>query len=138
MTTINPYTSITPEAPIAKPNTTGGGLDKDAFMKLLVAQLKYQSPDSPVDSADFMAQTAQFSQMETMQNMAKLQTQILNSQQSAEATGMLGQKITFASAQGGPDVTGVVSGVKLGSGGPILKVGDMEVPIGSVKEVNKA
>jgi len=137
MTTIDPTAPSITEA-VTKPIGSGANLDKEAFLKLLVAQLKYQSPDSPMDSSAFMAQTAQFSQMETMQNMAKIQSQLLNSQQSASATGMLGQKITFSSSTGAADSSGVVTGVKLGSGGPILKVGDMEVPIGSVKEVNRA
>src|SRR5688500_15735757 len=37
------------------PQTIG----KDTFLKLLVAQLKYQNPMEPVDSSQFMAQTAQ-------------------------------------------------------------------------------
>src|SRR3954462_15392882 len=65
-------------------------LGKDAFRKLLVAQLKYQTADSPMDSSQFMAQTAQFSQLEAIQNMQKAQTNALTAQQSALATNMLG------------------------------------------------
>ena len=39
-------------------------MGKDVFMKLLVAQMRYQDPSNPVDSSQMMAQTATFSQVE--------------------------------------------------------------------------
>ena len=48
------------------PQTAG----KDMFLKLLVAQLKYQNPMEPVDSSQFMAQTAQFTMVEKLEAMA--------------------------------------------------------------------
>lgn len=113
----------------------GSTLDKDSFLKLLVAQLKYQSPDSPADSSQMMNQSAQFSILEALQNMAKDQSALLTASQSVEATSMLGQKIIAVPTTGDQDITGVVTGVKLGTDGPILKIGDMEVPLKSVKEV---
>jgi flagellar basal-body rod modification protein FlgD len=43
----------------------------DVFMKLLVAQLKYQNPTNPADGVEFMTQLTQFSQLE--QTMASRQ-----------------------------------------------------------------
>ena len=45
-------------------------LDKDAFMQLLVTQLRYQDPLNPMDNQAFMAQMAQFSALEQMMNMS--------------------------------------------------------------------
>ncbi len=45
-------------------------LDKNAFMKLLVTQLRYQDPLEPMDNQAFMAQMAQFSALEHMMNMS--------------------------------------------------------------------
>ena len=41
-------------------------LGRDAFLKILVAQLKYQDPLNPMDDRDFIAQTAQFSTLDQM------------------------------------------------------------------------
>ena len=132
-------TVINPDGTTAKKDASkAGSMDNDAFMKLLVAQMKYQSPDSPVDTTAFMQQTAQLSQLETLQALSKGQTALLTAEQSTMATGMIGQKITATNSNGGAPITGVVTGIKLGSDGPILKLGDMEVPLSSVTEVNKA
>ena len=62
-------------------NTTSGApsneLDKNAFLQLLITQMKYQDPLNPMDDKDFLGQMAQFTALEQMQNLNKayLQTQ---------------------------------------------------------------
>lgn len=46
------------------------GMDKDAFLQLLVAQMQYQDPLEPTSNTEYIAQYAQFSQVEQIQNMA--------------------------------------------------------------------
>lgn len=46
------------------------GMDKDAFLQLLVAQMKYQDPLEPTSNTEYISQYATFSQVEQMQNMA--------------------------------------------------------------------
>src|SRR5687768_9545086 len=41
-----------------------GALGKDAFMKLLVAQISHQNPLKPMDDTAFVSQLAQFSALE--------------------------------------------------------------------------
>ncbi len=45
--------------------------NQDVFMKLLVAQLKYQNPMNPADGVEFMTQLTQFSQLEQMLSIRK-------------------------------------------------------------------
>jgi flagellar basal-body rod modification protein FlgD len=49
--------------------TTGDKLGRDEFLKLMVAQLKHQDPMNPSDSQNFLAQLAQFSTLEGIQNL---------------------------------------------------------------------
>ena len=44
-------------------------LDRDAFMKLLVTQLRSQDPLNPMEDREFISQMAQFSSLEQMQNL---------------------------------------------------------------------
>lgn len=48
-----------------------GELDKDAFLKLLTTQLANQDPLNPMEDKEFIAQMAQFSTLEQIQNMNK-------------------------------------------------------------------
>jgi flagellar basal-body rod modification protein FlgD len=46
------------------------GMDKESFLQLLVAQMKYQDPLEPQSNTEYVSQFAQFSQVEQIQNMA--------------------------------------------------------------------
>src|SRR5688572_27406171 len=72
----------------------GNAMGKDSFMKLLVAQLKYQNPLSPTDSTQMMQQSAQFSMLEALQDMQESLTSQINAQSSSTALGMVGKTIT--------------------------------------------
>lgn len=62
------------------------GMDKDAFLQLLVAQMKYQDPLEPTSNTEFVSQYAQFSQVEQVQNMAA-------TTELARATSLVGQEV---------------------------------------------
>ena len=128
-----------PTAPAAAP-ASKSMLGKDDFLKLLVAQLKYQNPLSPQDSSQMMAQSAQYAMVEQLTQLSSSTTELLSEQRWTSATSMLGKTITWSTTGAdGTSVskTGVVSGVKAGSSttAPTLLVGDKEVPSTSVTSV---
>ena len=46
-------------------------LGKDDFLRILITQLRYQDPLSPMEDTDFIAQMAQFSTLEQMKNLSQ-------------------------------------------------------------------
>ncbi|MBE5874177.1 MAG: flagellar hook capping protein [Lachnospiraceae bacterium] len=62
------------------------GMDKDSFLQLLVAQMKYQDPLQPTSNTEYISQYAQFSQVEQMQNMA-------GSVELQRASSLVGQQV---------------------------------------------
>ncbi len=57
-------------AEAANKSSKGNTLDKDAFLQLLVAQMKYQDPLEPTSNTEYISQYATFSELEQMQNMS--------------------------------------------------------------------
>lgn len=133
---VSPYAQAIPDAPIA--DKSKNEMNSEQFMKLLVAQLKYQDPSSPQDPAAFMAQTAQFTELETMQKIEKALKEEIVATRSAGAASMIGSRITGkpSNATDGTEITGVVTKVVMGVDGPILKVGESEIPYANIKEVS--
>src|SRR5688572_18683920 len=135
---ITPTMSVTD---ILKPPTAPAGraeqFGKDTFLKLLVAQLRYQDPTSPTDGAEFLAQTAQFTVVEKLEELAKTNAELLSAERMTTATSLIGRTVSYTNSEG-TEATGVVTGMKTSPFGPVLKVGSDEVQVGSVTAVNAA
>ena len=102
-------------------------VDYESFLKLLVAEMKNQDPTKPMESTDFVAQLATFSQVEqSVQSNSKLD-QIMQSSALSQAGSLIGREITSADGK----TTGVVSEVKIKSGGVVAVLeGGKEITVG--------
>ena len=93
---------------VSKAAKSSSGMDKEAFLQLLVAQMKYQDPLEPTDNTEYISQLATFSQLEETQNMQA-------SLQEMEANSLVGKQVVLrvtSSATGETsDVTGTVDSV---------------------------
>lgn len=108
------------------PKANGPSVDYQSFLKLLVAQMKNQDPTQPMDGTQYVAQLAQFSNVEQSTLMNKKLDQILASASLSQADGIIGRTVTSADGK----VTGVVESVKIYSDGMVAKLkGGAELPI---------
>jgi flagellar basal-body rod modification protein FlgD len=89
--------------PSKKARTTGNpNLDKDAFFRLMLAQMKNQDPTSPMKSHEMAAQLANFSSLEQMQNMNKTLDELKNGQKPTEnfqALNLIGKAVSGDSSK---------------------------------------
>ena len=139
MTTITNQPPVTSPAPPANATTKPNGvLDKDSFLKLLVAQLKYQDPMAPSDPAAMMQQSSQMAMVERLQELQEATASLLSSEKASGAAALIGRKVTWTDPATGAEASGVVGSVRLGTAGPQLVIGDTEVAYDSVTSVAEA
>ncbi|MCG7504691.1 flagellar hook assembly protein FlgD [Mesorhizobium sp. IRAMC:0171] len=101
-------------------------VDYQSFLKLLMAQMKNQDPTKPMDSTEYVAQLAQFSQVEQSVQMNTKLEYILQSSALSQADSLIGRQLTSADGS----ITGVVKEVRLASDGLIAVLNDgKEVPV---------
>lgn len=110
---------------------------KDTFLKLLVAQLRYQNPMQPSDGAEFLAQTAQFSMVEKLDQVSQQNAELLAVTELLSASGLVGQTVTWVDADGVTQ-SGVVSSARLTATGPVMNVGGEDVPLAQLQEVGSS
>ncbi|MBR1647266.1 MAG: flagellar biosynthesis protein FlgD [Selenomonadaceae bacterium] len=138
-----------------------GDLGKDAFLQLLVTQLKYQDPLNPQDNSEYIAELANFSSLEQMTNvvknledLGKVVNNIDSSVLVGQLSSMIGKNVDWlettksADAEGNPvsnteKFTGRVTGVTIVEGNPSVVVEDAygekhQVDIANIAHVYEA
>jgi flagellar basal-body rod modification protein FlgD len=112
--------------------TPDNSMGKDAFLQLLITQMKYQDPLNPMDDRDFLGQMAQFTALEQMQNLNATFAK-------TQAYSMIGKTIdaTYRNPVTGDfeNVFGFVDAVTTKGSEVYLIVDGKEVPLSSVNVV---
>lgn len=103
-------------------------LGKDAFLHLLVTQMRYQDPLSPLDDKQFLAQMAQFTALEQTQNLTAQMNRL-------NALAMIGREVVVAPASGGDPVLGVVELVSVRGSNTYITVNGFSYTLDEVLEV---
>ena len=88
----------------AASKTAPSGYDKDAFMQILVAQMKYQDPLEPTSNTEYISQYATFTQVEQLSNMA-------NAMSLSRASEMVGKTVVVSQTNPDTGTTTEVEGV---------------------------
>jgi len=110
---------------------TSSQLGKNEFLNLLVTQLKYQDPLEPMEDKEFIAQMAQFSALEQMQNLN-------DAFQSMKAFSLIGSTVTATvddDVYGSKVIQGVVTHAKISSKKAFVVVNGTDVEIDRIIEV---
>lgn len=86
-------TTKTTETPASKEATATPTLDYNAFLHLLIAQMRNQDPMEPMKSSDYVAQLATFSQVEkTIQTNERIAS-LLNTNNLQLAESLIGKTV---------------------------------------------
>ena len=111
--------------------TKSNGMDKESFLQLLVAQMKYQDPLEPTSNTEYISQYAQFSQVESLQSMS-------SNMDLQRASNLVGKEV-YIETTGTDGETQVVQGrvdyVTYKSGKAYVYVNEKEYSLDDVKTV---
>ena len=127
-----PLVGTPAKSTVERPDQMG----KDTFLKLLVAQMRYQDPSKPVDSSQMMAQTATFSQVEKLEQLATQNAALLVLQEASTAGALVGRTVTYTGTDGA-EVSGPVTAVRLASADQeaVATVGGKQVAVGRITSI---
>lgn len=127
-----------------------GILGKDDFLKLLIAELKYQDPMEPMKDREFIAQMASFSSLEQMTNLnsgfgqlaSLISDQLIPQIQWQQSGFMLGKEVSYLNpkTEDGQDkiLTGVVEAVLVKEGQIYCLINNTEIPMNYITKVSSA
>jgi flagellar basal-body rod modification protein FlgD len=132
-------TAIPPASIYSTPSTASTSatgdtnqLNQDTFLKLLVAQMKYQDPLSPTDSTAFLTQTAQFTQVSTLQQIMKDQQSMGHTNELLAASGMVGSGVSYSTT--GIAASTAVATTSVSVGGNLAQ----DAPVGAKSTIDSS
>ena len=115
-------------------------LDRDAFLQLLVYQLQNQDPLNPTDNGEMIAQLAQFSALEQMNNLNESFTTVsenIDRLNFVSASSLVGRTVAGTDSEG-TAIEGKVERVYMDveSGGVYLMVGTTPVALTDIQRID--
>lgn len=124
-----------PQPSVSTSTNSRTELGQDAFMKLLLTQLKYQDPMEAMDDREFMAQLAQFTSLSELQKLNQAVSAMMATQSLTGASVLIGRCVSGLDSSGA-SLSGTVQAALLRDGQVYLRVDGSEVALDTVKEVN--
>jgi flagellar basal-body rod modification protein FlgD len=103
------------------PTTATSGLNLNDLLQVLLTELTNQDPLKPVDNTQFMAQIAQFTTLETTQEVNQNIQQLVALQAITQTVGLIGRNVS-ALTDSGTTVAGRVTDITFVNGAPQLTI----------------
>jgi flagellar basal-body rod modification protein FlgD len=129
--------SLFSNSAVSQATNAGSQLNRDAFLNLLITQIQYQDPLKPMEDKEFIAQLAQFSSLEQMQQVNQNLALLAQMDATAQASSLIGKQITAVLSTDGSVVSGRVSAVDFVEGKVLLTVGTTKVSPADVTRIEQ-
>ncbi|MBQ3312106.1 hypothetical protein IJG72_08520 [bacterium] len=141
------------EAKRAKTTNNNDVTDSNMFLKLMLKQMEYQDPTEPTDNSQWLAQMAQYSSLEAMNNLntkfgsvadqlSKMNDTIATNASITQTLSLIGKDVVLNVPQTDEEgittykqIQGTVSEASFEGGDSLIKVDGRNYPIGYVKAI---
>jgi flagellar basal-body rod modification protein FlgD len=134
-TAANPSTTGANSTSLASAlNSQSGG--EDTFLQLLIAQLQNQNPLSPTDPTQFVAELAQFSTLEGVNQLNTNFSNLLQLQQLTGGSSLIGKTASYTQPGTSTSASGVVNSIAVQNGSINLTINGTAVPLANVLGVS--
>jgi flagellar basal-body rod modification protein FlgD len=110
-------------------------LDGEAFMSLLVTQLRNQDPSSPMDTNQMISQTTQLAMMEKITASSTTSDENFSLQMRTAAASLLGQLVSYT-GKDGTTLSGTPSAVSYAGPVPEITIGGVAVPLDAILSIS--
>jgi flagellar basal-body rod modification protein FlgD len=139
MTTIDTSTVTSPVDGVgtgtATVTSSATAFDKDMFLQLLVAQMRFQNPMQPTDGSEYLRQTSQMAQVEYMEQLTTAQGEVKAIQMAVLSSNMIGKTVEAINPLTGDEISGVVEEVRFAGSEPLVIIDGAEIPVGAVTSI---
>jgi len=137
MSTTGVSNSVTIKEAATRAETTSkssSSLTSDAFMSLLLTQMKNQNPMEPMNDTEMISQMSQLSSLQELQKVSSSMTSMEYLSQMLSASDMIGKTVTYKNSDG-ETVSGAVSSISLEDSEVYVTVGEETVAMDSLLTV---
>lgn len=109
-------------------------MDSEVFMAMLVAQLRNQDPNAPMDTTDMLNQQTQLAQMEQLIALTETSQEQFGLSMRMAAMDLVGREVSYLDADG-ELVTGTAESASFAFAVPTIKVGDAHIALDKIMSV---
>jgi len=134
---IDPTSTAQVNSTLPQTGNPGGALGKEQFLELLMAQLSHQDPLDPVDNSESIAQMAQFSSLEQMQNVSGQLAEMRQSSGLMNGLALHGKNVELLT-ESGEKHEGTIDRVAWESDGISVSLNGESISLSNVIEVRQS
>src|SRR5690606_9559612 len=128
-----------------KATEPSNALGNDAFLRILVTQMKNQNPLEPLKDTEFIGQMAQLSSLEQLTNLNTTMTEFVGGQGNSSLSDyadLIGKKVSYEQTANGEVKSGegIIKAVSMKNGEVVFELQDLDakLPIGSIQRIEQA
>jgi len=128
--------SLVDASSVSEPGKQASALNSDAFMSMLLAQMRNQNPFEPMKDNEMMVQMAQMNSVQELQKMGVSLSEMNQTNQLLSGTGMMGKLVSYADEEGNL-VDALIDAITVDNSEVLLSSGETTIRLSDILQVRE-